>query len=302
MTGQQFTIAAGEHEATVVEVGGGLRRYTRGGADVTCSYDADVLPPKCCGGVLVPWPNRLRGGRYSFDGTAEQLPLSEPVAHNAIHGLARWDRWHAIAQDAASVTLGLDIVPQTGWPFEVSVEITYTLDASTGLRVDATARNTGGTRAPFGAGFHPYLSCGTHPLDEVALRLPADTRLLVDEVQIPVGSQPVEGTPYDLRAGRVLHTLRMDDCFTGLLTKGGRGAAELTLPGGGGARVWFGGEFVYLQAFTLDAFPGGSTGSGGAALALEPMTCAPDAFNSGAGLLVLEPGQSWSGSWGVTPL
>ena len=68
LTGRQFTIAAGEHEATIVEVGAGLRRYTLRGVDVTCTYGEDVLPPKCCGVTLVPWPNRLRGGRYTFDG------------------------------------------------------------------------------------------------------------------------------------------------------------------------------------------------------------------------------------------
>ena len=117
LTGQQFTISAGEHAATVVEVGAGLRRYTHRGRDITGTYAEDVLPPKCCGGVLVPWPNRLRGGRYSFDGADRQLARTEPAAGNSIHGLGRWERWSLRHQDALSVTLGLDLVPQTGWPF-----------------------------------------------------------------------------------------------------------------------------------------------------------------------------------------
>jgi len=78
LTGRQFTIAAGDHEATVVEVGAGLRRYAHRGVDVTFTYGDGDLPPKGCGAVLVPWPNRLRGGKYTFDGKAYQLPLSEP--------------------------------------------------------------------------------------------------------------------------------------------------------------------------------------------------------------------------------
>ena len=113
LSGQQFTITAGEHEATVVEVGGGLRRYVHRGVDVTCGYATDVLAPKCCGGVLVPWPNRLRGGRYRFEGADYQLALTEPAAGNAIHGLGRWERWRALRQDTASVTLTLDVVPQS---------------------------------------------------------------------------------------------------------------------------------------------------------------------------------------------
>ena len=299
MTGQQFTLTVGEHEATVVEVGAGLRRYTHRGADVTCTYGEDVLPPKCCGGVLVPWPNRLRGGRYMFDGAEQQLALTEPATGNAIHGLGRWARWDVRQQDASSVTLGLDVVPQTGWPFELTVEIRYTLDATDGLRVDATAANHGSGRAPFGAGFHPYLACGSDGsagVADVEVTIPADTRLLVDAAQIPVGAEPVEGTAYDLRGGRRLGELRMDDCFTGLDFSDGRAVAEVRASGAA-ARLWCDESFSYLQAFTLDAFPGGGSG-----IAIEPMTCAPDAFNSGAGLLVLEPGTSWKGSWGITPL
>ena len=87
----------------------------------------------------------------------------------------------------------------------------------------------------------------------------------------------------------------MDDCFTGLHFRDGRAVAEVRTAGGG-ARLWCDEAFGYLQAFTLDAFAGG-----GSAVALEPMTCAPDAFNSGAGLIALEPGESWTGSWGITP-
>jgi len=79
LTGQQFTISSGDFAATVVEVGGGLRSFTYRGEDVTATYPETELPPKCCGGVLVPWPNRLRGGRYSFGGVSYQLPITEPA-------------------------------------------------------------------------------------------------------------------------------------------------------------------------------------------------------------------------------
>ena len=52
-----------------------------------------------------------------------------------------------------------------------------------------------------------------------------------------------------------------------------------------------------MQVFTPETFPGV-----GRALAIEPMTCPPDALNSGIDLITLAPGQSWSGRWGLTPL
>lgn len=297
LTGQQYVIAAGAHEATLVEVGAGLRSYRHAGVDVTATYGDDMLPPNGAGAVLVPWPNRLRGGRYTFDGVDQQLALTEPTAGNAIHGLARWVRWAPLRFDAASITLGCDLVPQTGWPFEVRVALTYALDAESGLTVTLAAANTGATRAPFGAGFHPYLSARGHQLADTVLRIPARQRLVQDEVQVPIGIQTVEGTSYDFRRARRLDACRLDDGFTGLRTEHGQGTAELRTPTGG-ARLWFDKAFGYLQVFTLETFPGG----GGAAVAIEPMTCAADAFNSGDGLIVLPPGAEWRAAWGIIPM
>ena len=296
LTGRQFTIAAGDHEATVVEVGAGLRRYAHRGVDVTFTYGDGDLPPKGCGAVLVPWPNRLRGGKYSFDGKAYQLPLSEPPTGNAIHGLGRWARWVPVRHETSAVTLALDIVPQAGWPFEVRVEVTYALDAVGGLAVTGVARNTGTGRAPFGAGFHPYLSTRGHGIGEVTVKVPARDRIVLDEAKVPVGMQSVAGTPYDLRRGRRLGALRLDDGFAGLSTDGGRGAV-LVRTRSGGAQVWFDETFRFVQVFTPDLVAGGQPG-----VAVEPMTCPADAFNSGTGLIVLTPRDSWTGSWGIQPL
>jgi aldose 1-epimerase len=288
LTGGQFPIAAGPYRATVVEVGGGLRRFTREGENVTGTYGEDELPPRGCGIALVPWPNRLRAGKYTFDGTGYQLPLTEPAAGNAIHGLGRWARWAAVEHRRSAVTLGLDIVPQTGYPFEVRVEVTYALHRERGLTVTATAHNHGVSRAPFGAGFHPYLATGGRPLDRTVVQLPAASRLLVDDKQIPTGTEPVRGTAYDLRRGRRLGSLRFDTGFTDLSFRDGRAVARV-----GATQLWLDENWRYAQVFTLDDL------GGAPAVAIEPMTCAPDAFNSGAGLIVLEPGQRWRASWGI---
>lgn len=296
LSGEQFVIADADHRVTVVEIGGGLRHYTRGDVDITFPYGDDELPPKGCGAVLVPWPNRLRGGTYTFDGTTYELALTEPKQHNAIHGLGRWARWDCVVHESTRCTLAFDIPPQMGWPFEVRVEVTYAISATQGLTVTTVAHNHGTRRAPFGAGFHPYLSVGAGSLNDVTLQIPATQRLVVDDRQIPIGHRDVAGTEYDFRSGRRLRDLRLDDAFTALDTAGARGSVELRIAGGG-ARMWFDPTFQYVQVFTPDLLAGGRPG-----VAIEPMTCPADAFNTGAGLIILEPGATWTGAWGIVPL
>lgn len=297
ISGRQFPISSGELAATVTEVGATLRGFTAGGVDITVPYSEDVLTPHSSGTVLVPWPNRLRGGQYWFEGEQQQLALTEPELRNAIHGLARWSRWTAVLHEPSRVTLEFDVPPQKGYPFEVRIEVTYALDADNGLSLTMSATNHGTRRAPFGAGWHPYLSTRGATLDETTVRLPAAQRLLLDDVAVPVGSESVTDTPYDLRVAKRLDDLRMDDAFTALSVDDGRSHAEVRGQTAG-ARVWWDETFRFLQVYTspdvIDGRPG---------VAVEPMTCAPDAFNSCAGLLVLEAdGGSWTGSCGITPL
>jgi aldose 1-epimerase len=296
LTGRQYLIEAGDHRATIVEVGAALKRYTHDGVDVTCTYGDDELAPKACGITLVPWPNRIRGGRYSFEGVDHQLSITEPATRNAIHGLGRWARWTKTRHEADQLTLRLDIVPQNGYPFEVRAEATYTVHPQQGLMVTLGARNLGRGRAPFGAGSHPYLATRGHALADTTLRLPARETLVVDDKQVPVGARSVAGSTHDLLRGRRLRGLRLDDAFTALTTEHGRGVAELRTPAGG-AQLWFDETYTFLQVFTADPLTRNQPG-----VAIEPMTCAPNAFNTGAGLIVLDPGGAWTGSWGIVPI
>lgn len=296
LSGQQYTIRAGDHEATVTEVGAALRRYAVGGVDVVAAWGEDEVQPKCAGGVLVPWPNRLRGGRYTFGGQLQQVPITEPDKGNSLHGLARWVRWTRLRAEPTVITLGIDLVPQRGWPFELRVELSYEMHPEYGLAATLLARNTGSGPAPFGAGFHPYLSLYGHALDDVTLLVPADQRLIIDEAAIPVGVQAVAGTAYDFRRARRLGKTRLDDGFTSITPVDGRSVVELTTRSGG-VRLWFDPTFGYVQVFTVELLSHGLP-----AIAIEPMTCPADAFNSGAGLIVLDPAGTWTGTWGIGPL
>jgi aldose 1-epimerase len=153
------------------------------------------------------------------------------------------------------------------------------------------ARNHGDGPAPFGAGFHPYLGLRGHRLDETTLHVPARQRFVTDEAQLPVGMQDVAGTPYDFGKARRLKTLRMDDAFAAQ----GPSAVEVRTSSGG-AHLWYDAAFGFVQVYTNEDLEGGP------AIAVEPMTCPANAFNSGIGLLVLEPGSAWTGTWGITPI
>jgi aldose 1-epimerase len=289
ISGMRYDLVSGDYLASVSEVGAGLAGLWRGERLITADYGTDVLPPMSCGAVLVPWPNRIRDGHYSFDGVEHQLPLSEPANHNASHGLARWERWAIEDQTESSVTLALDIVPQTGFEFELRCQLRYALDAD-GLTVTVSATNLGSRTAPFGAGFHPYFDLNSHDIDHAEIEIPARSMLVTDDRQIPTGSQDVEGTPYDLRTLRPVGTLRVDHAFSDLT-----GSRAIVAVGGHRSEIWWDEAFHYLQVFTPPVQRFGRT-----AIAIEPMTCPANAYNSGDGLLRLEPGQSWSANWGIT--
>ena len=300
LTGQQYEIEAGQYRATVTELGAGLRELSFRGQPVIAGHQADELPPAGAGQLLAPWPNRVDGGRYVFGGTEYQLALTEPARTNAIHGLTRWTAWAAVRQDADSVLLRSAPHGHQGYPFCVEIEAEYRLEASTGLQVTVTARNRGGRAAPYGTGSHPYLTVRTPTVDGCELTLPAEFWLPLDDRGIPSGSpEPVEGTPYDFRQPRAIGSTRLDHALTGL-SRGddGRAWAYLAADGGAGPRVgvWAGEGYRWLQVFTGDPLGPDRRRK---AVAIEPMTCPPNAFVTADDLLVLESGEKVAHSWGI---
>jgi aldose 1-epimerase len=296
-SGEQFEIGYESQRATVVEVGGGIREYLAGDRPVLEPYDVGAVCDAGHGAPLIPWPNRLGDGRYTFDGVSYQLPLSEPGRHNAIHGLLRWRPWQLRDRTAARVVVGARLHPMAGYPFDLDVEIGYELGPA-GLTVRTTATNVGDRAAPFGSGQHPYLSPGSGTVDGCNLRLDAATRVTTDaERQLPTGSEPVTGTAHDFREPRILGSVALDDAFTDLVRDGqGRSWALLTGVDGRTAALWVDESYSVLQVFTGDTLGPERRRRG---LAAEPMTCPADAFRTGTGLIRLEPGATTSATWGA---
>jgi aldose 1-epimerase len=297
VTGNQYPIRAGAYSAVVTELGAGLRELAHRGEPVIAGYQPDELPPGAAGDLLAPWPNRIARGRYSVAGTDYQLDLSEPANGNAIHGLTRWMPWAAVDHSAETVLLRTFVLGRSGYPFCLEMEAEYQLSDENGLRVSITARNVGSRPAPYGTGSHPYLDAGLPTVDEYTLSLPAARWLPADERGIPVGeARDVTGTDADFRAARRIGQVRLDHALTGLSRDGlGRAWARLT---GGSTQValWAGQGYHWLQVFTgdtLDATRRRRT------VAIEPMTCPPNAFATGTDLIILDPGSSVTHVWGI---
>lgn len=296
-SGRQVEIRHGDQRAVVVEVGGTLRQYEVGGFPVLDGFDAGEICSGARGNPLVPWPNRLRDGRYEFDGRVEQTAITEPARGNAIHGLGRWRNWQLIQAAPDRVRAELVIHPEPGYPFTLGCAVEYRL-GDAGLSVTMEGRNLGGSELPYAAGHHPYVrASGASTIDSTALKSPARTVLPLDEGGIPTGERrPVAGE-LDFTASRTLGGVRLDHAFTGLERDPG-GLARVVLSGAERTvTVWLDPGFSHLMLFTGDSLAPAERRRG---LAVEPMTAPPNALQSGEGLVVLSPGQAHRASWGVS--
>jgi aldose 1-epimerase len=290
----EHRIASGDRTAVVVEVGGGLRAFDVAGQEIFDWYPPGVPAPAAAGQVLVPWPNRIRDGRYPFGGAEHQLPLTEPGHANAIHGLVQWVPWRPVAASADSVTLSYPLAPQPGYPWALELSTTWSVGPD-GLRATHSATNRSDTPAPFGLGAHPYLRLPGVPVDEVVLTVPGERVLVLDARKLPIAASPVAGTELDFRSGRRVGAHRLDTAF-GPVRGDGSEVRLSTVDGSRSVTVWADGHFHWWQVFTSDPLPEPRTRR---SLAVEPMTCPPDAYRSGRDLVTLEPGQTWRAEWGI---
>ncbi|MGI5211665.1 aldose 1-epimerase family protein [Plantactinospora sp. CA-290183] len=301
LSGAQWTIEADGQEAVVVEVGGGLRAYRAGGVDYVDSYGEDELPDGCEGQILAPWPNRIRDGRYSFGGQTRQLSLTEPTRHTAIHGLVNWQPWRLESKTADTLVVSCEMPAQLGYPWPLLLRTQWRVGAD-GLRATHQVTNVGRAECPFGISVHPYLRLPGVAVDDLLLRVPGRSRLLLDGRLLPIGVAKVAGSEYDFTESRRIGTAVLDVTFGDLdLDPAGAEASRVTLgaPDGSAAvSMWADPSFGWWQVFTGDTLVGDRHRR---SVAVEPMTCPPDAFRSGKDVIVLAPGQSWEASWGIRP-
>ncbi|KAA9148804.1 aldose 1-epimerase family protein [Amycolatopsis acidicola] len=294
-TGQQFEIVRGNARAVVTEIGAGLRAFEVSGVPYVETFPEDAKPPKGAGQVLLPWPNRTKAAQWTYHGELQQLEVTEEARGNAIHGLTRHSEWTLVEHAESSITFEIEVAEQPGWPVPLHARITYEV-APRELIVTHELRNEGESEIGVGVGTHPYFRLGDVPTDELTLTLSATrVRPYVAGEQLPYGEeQDVEGTEYDFRSGTVLAKVDLDTAFGGLALGEDGQHHHVLSHGDKRLDVWTGPDFRWVQVFTPEDLVGR-----GRAVAIEPMTCPADALNSGTDLINLEPGTSWTGSWGI---
>ena len=305
-TGEQFELSASfggrSSCAIITEVAAGLRRFDVDGMAVVDGFSAEAAPPFANGIVLAPWPNRVRDGVWQLHGVRQQLDITEVDKHNAIHGLLRTTPYRVVNREGHRIELSATLYPQHGYPFLVDTFVSYEL-VQDGLLVTHSFTNLSARAAPVAVGTHPFLRVGDTPIAELTLTLQAGTRFVTDDRLNPVVQEAVDGTAFDLRSPVLVGSLHLDDAFTAEPDASGISRHRLTAPDGRFTELWQGPDFGYVQAFTPHVYPRPTEADShatGLAVAIEPMTAPPNAFNSGIGLIWLPPSASWSGSWGVT--
>lgn len=294
--GQLFEISNGNRHAVVTEEGATLAQVVWEGVDLLVQAAEDGYAGEPSNGqVLAPWPGRVAGGSYEFEGQRQQLPINDLFRRSAIHGFARWLAWQPKDHGPDRLTLACRHLARPGYPFPLELEQSYAW-LNEGLEICLTATNIGRGTAPFGCGYHPYFTLGSPTVDDDLLHVPANLYLETDQDLRPTGPKlPVDGTAWDFRQLRPVGPGQIDITLTDAV-RDDEGRIVVTFASGAGdmtVKSAYDEPIEFIQVYTGDNLPTGSRQG----LAIEPYTCAPDAFNNGFGLAHLEPGGSLRVRW-----
>lgn len=291
-------LTAGDYTAVVDTLGATLCSVTHQSRHLILTQTPGSETVDYRGVVCVPWPNRLADGSYLFEGTRYQVPVTEPARSTALHGLAYAREWQVQTVSAAEVVLSIQLGTDPGYPFQVRVEARYSL-SPTGLSSNIRAINTGDTPAPFGSCPHPYLVAGEGNVDDWTLQLDAEQYMTVSpERLLPTGLTEASVGPFDFRSGRKIGSTVIDNAFTGVAVNNGLCEVRVTAPDGHGVLMSWNPFIKWVQICTAD-FADREPRAG---LAVEPMDCAPDAFNSGADLVVLQGRKAHELEWNLAAI
>lgn len=291
-----FMLAAGGYTALVDTFSATLCSLEYEGRPLVVAHTPGVANVDYRGVVCAPWPNRLADGQYRFGGRHYQVPVNEPEKATALHGLGVFRDWEVLSNSKSEVVLALRLGSDAGYPFSVRVEARYMVSRD-GLRAEIRGVNEGQTAAPYGSCPHPYLVAGSGCVNDWTLELEADHYLSVfPQRMLPTALTPTAEGPFDFRSGRGIEQMPIDNAFTGVAASSrGRCIARLTACDGHGALLSWDPRAKWVQIYTGDHLRGNPRGG----LAVEPMDCPPDAFNSGEDLVVLAPGVEHSLSWAL---
>lgn len=286
-------IASGPYQASIRTQGAGLNSLTFYGRDLVDPFIPAINPENYRGDVLAPWPNRIEDGEYKVDGVLYEIPINEPNRRTALHGLVNVLEWVVSESTQESVTLKVVLESSDSYPTDLEFTVKYSLSEQ-GLSITISAVNVGEKRAPYGVSIHPYLIPTSHSrVDEWTLHMNASQVLEVDmERLLPIALRNVEDLDFDFRAGRVIGSQFIDHAFK--VDSGSELLVSVTAENGDGVEMTYTSDCEWIQIHTADR-------SGGAdsriCLAVEPMTCPPNAFRHPDQSIWLKPGDSTSTTW-----
>ena len=289
--------ATGTRFSFVPEIGGILLDVTFGDFCVTEHYETPEALTEMAwakGILLYPYPNRMRDGRYVWEGKTYQFPLNNAVTGNSIHGVGKRApmqlKSYMVTETFASATL---VFTHDGaydyYPFAYDMEVTYMISSTGHFDVEMQFRNKSEATIPVGLGWHPYFKISENIAD-TSIQTPVLTKVEVDERLLPNGiKMPFE----DFVTLQKINETDVDNCF--LIQKSDEKEAIITLQSDSGTLKYWQqiGEqkFNFVQIFTLPSRT---------CIALEPMTCNVDAFNNHEGLVSLAPNETLGGEFGFS--
>ena len=302
-------ISAGNYTATIDSHGAGLATLLYDGKPLVAGYQH--ARPFTAGALLAPWPNRTGDGIFSHHGTIHRLACNEVDRNNALHGFAAEATWHVTEHSHSAVTLQWQGPARTEWPWPLHYSITWALaddGLSAKLTVTNTSTNTGTETAhpstassPFGLGWHPYLSALGAPLDECTLSMAAATNLPLDPERLLPAGPEIPATEIVGKQQRMAG-IELDHCFRleAPQTSSDHAAHQIELRNadGHGAVLWADEHFGWCQVYTSPE----SAPTIGRAVAVEPMTCPPNALRSGESLLQLASASATTFRFGISAI
>lgn len=270
------------------------------------TFYSDSRPTRSGIPILFPFPNRIRDGRYVWEGKEYQLPRNDSTGKNAIHGFACRRPWRVAetGTDGDSAWLSAEFwgardapEPAAAWPSDYRIRLTFRL-AERSLRLDALVDNPSDRPLPFGLGYHPYFRVPVVPggpdgncLIEVRARQYWELA-----ESLPTGRLLPVDAPRDLTRPRPYSELQRDD-----LLRAEPAADGETLVRHGSLRQMP--ERVTLSVLASPSFREVVlfTPPHRQAFCIEPYTCITDAINGqergfDVGLQVLSPGAQWAGT------
>lgn len=246
-----------------------------------------------CNAKLSPFAGRIREGKFPFNSVAHQLIKNYPEENNACHGFI-YDRKFGVIEKTidenfAACTLEYHYPGNLpGYPFAYVIQLTYHLSQD-GLTCATIIKNNSSKQMPLSDGWHFYFDLGT-AIDNLKLKTENCELMELDSNMIPTGERKIFG---EFIEGKIIGERKFDSCFklqcidkaeTRLFSDGRK--LDLTIRQEVGE-----GKYQYLVIYTP---PDRKT------IAIEPMTSNINSFNNGEGLIILNPNETFTASFGIS--